>query len=151
MKFEYFEAKFVKETRKLKGILAIVLLIGCSAIFLILSERKYFIYQGGEIFKERLLAEDICREAFSGIVNGKPHHFFVTDEILSLLKKESFKVEEGEILKLKSIDQGKCSIIIKGKPSPRSFIVTLASSDLFPFFYKLSQIDEIEFHQGEDR
>ena len=144
MKFEEFEAGFIRENRKLKIFLVAITGILIACLGLVLTERRYFIVSGGEIFKERLLAEDICREGFSQIVTGKPTNFFVTDGILKILKKSPFLFQSEQTLLLKVVEEGKCRLIARSKGKVYSFLITLHQSTAYPFYYKVNQIDQVE-------
>ncbi len=147
MKYEEFSALFIKQNKWLKVYILVITLTLIGMISYLVTQRTYFIYQGGEIFEERLLSEEVCKESFLSIVNGNPHPFFVSTEIMALLKGKLFDVDVEKILYLKSSEEDKCKIIIKGKEKIRAFLITLIKSESFPFFYKLNQIDEIE-HRG---
>ena len=144
MKFEEFEAGFIRENRKLKLYLIAIAGVLIACLGLILSERRYFIYSGGEIFQERLLAVDICREGFTQIVTGKPTDFFVTDGILKILKKTPFLFDNEQTLLLKAVEEGKCRLIARHKGKAYSFLITLQASKAYPFYYKVNQIDQVE-------
>lgn len=103
------------------------------AILLITKgQRAYFIYQGGEIFKENLLLVDICKEGFQSIAKKNPQAFFVTDGIIAVLKNEPFEIEDHEISYLKSVDPTHCRLILKTLSGSRSFLLELKEDKSFP-------------------
>lgn len=145
MNFKDFEAKFVKENRLLWIVLIASFVVSSITLAVVTWNERVFVFSGGEIFKERPLIEHICKRGFESIVEGHPHSYFVTTGIIDLLKKEGeFLVKIKEILILKSSDVGKCKIILKDNKRLRAFVVGVASSNNFPFFYKVNQIDELD-------
>ena len=150
MKFEEFEAAFIRENRKLKIWFSVTLSVMAIIVLAMFFSRTYFVYQGGEIFKERLLAVDVCKEGFTGIVSGNPSSLFVADEIIKLLKKKPFDVDVTEILVAKSVEEYRCRIVAKTPKGLRSFLVTLAQDNGFDFQYKINQIDETEIKEDQD-
>jgi hypothetical protein len=147
MKYEEFSSLFIKQNKWLKVYILVFTLTLIGVIYYLVTQRTYFIYQGGEIFEERLLSEEVCKRSFLSIVEANPHPFFVSTEIMAILKGKSFDVDVDKILYLKSSEENKCKIIVKGKEKIRAFLITLIKNESFPFFYKLNQIDEIK-HKG---
>lgn len=143
MNFDKFKASFEVKNNHLKIILVLSSIIFSFSTFLIATQRRYFIYAGGEIFKDRPLSIEICRLGFMSIVTGSPNSYVVTDSILELLKRESFLLEIEEILALKSLDEDKCKIILKSDGELLAFTIGLDKSEMYPFYYKLAQVDEI--------
>lgn len=141
--FEEFQAAFIKENRKLKiiiGLMIIIFGIGTTALLL---QRKYFLYQGKEIFEERPLAVEVCRLGFMTLINGEPHPHVVTKGIIDLVKKEPFTIEVEKVLQLKSLEPGACKIVFRSDKKLVAFKIILDSSDSFPFFYKLNELVEL--------
>jgi hypothetical protein len=149
MNFEDFESKVVGQNRTLWVALTISIIISSITLAFTVWNERYFVFSGGEIFKERPLAIHICKKGFESIMSGDPHGYFVTDGVLKLLEEEPFLIEIKEVIKLKSIETNRCHIVIKEKNLLRAFIITLISSDSFPFFYKLNQIDEVGTKGGQ--
>jgi len=150
MKFEEFEAAFIRENRKLKIWFSAILSVMSVIVIAMFCSRTYFVHQGGEIFKERLLAVDVCKEGFLGIASGNPSPLFVIDEIRKLLKHTPFDVDVTDVLVARSVEEGKCRIVTKTPKGLRSFLVTLAQDNGFDFQYKIKQIDETEVKEEQD-
>ncbi|MEI8348015.1 MAG: hypothetical protein WCG27_11150 [Pseudomonadota bacterium] len=149
MKYDEFLPVIVKDNRRLKIHQGLSTIIFAACLIFILAQRRYFIYAGGEIFKENLTVVDICRESFGRVLHKTQHSYFVSDGIMEILKKEPFAVEDGEIQKLWPLDDKRCQAIVKEKNTLRSFTLTLDSGPSYPFFYKLAQVDEKEITGDE--
>lgn len=143
MSFDKFQADFMKENRKLKIIIGVSLIIFSIGTITNLLERKYFIYQGGSIFEERPLAEEVCRLGFVSIVDGNPNPFVVSKGIIELVKKDPFALTINKILKLSSSELGSCHLILKADGRLMAFKVKLQGHETNPFFYKLIEIEEL--------
>jgi hypothetical protein len=143
MSFDKFQANFVNENRKLKLILGFVLIVFSLGLTSILTERRYYLYQGKEIFEERPLAVEVCRLSFLSLADGHPNRFVVAPEIISLVKKEPFGLSVEKVLMVKSVEQDHCKIIIRSAGKLLAFLITLKGQDSNPFFYKLVQLDEV--------
>tara|TARA_R110002049_G_scaffold292454_2_gene477007 strand:+ start:170 stop:619 length:450 start_codon:yes stop_codon:yes gene_type:complete len=148
MNFEDFENSFTKENRALKIALATTLIVSVITCLMILFQKKYFLYQGKDIFEERPLAVEICRLGFISLAKGEPNPHVVTDEIIDLVKKEPFSMEVDRILKLESLEKGACKIILKSSEELLSFKIGLEESILYPFHYKLIQLDEVKAQEA---
>jgi hypothetical protein len=85
------------------------------------------------------------------IARNKPINAYLTSEIQNALKEADFKVEIDEVLLNQEVDEGKCRIIVKGGDRVRSFLINLVKNTDFDFYYKLSEINEIEVNQDELR
>lgn len=143
MSFDKFQANFVNENRKLKIILGFALIVFSVGLASILTERRYYLYQGKEIFEERPLAVEVCRLSFLSLAEGHPNPFVVAPEIISLVKKEPFALNVEKVLMLKSVEQDHCKIIIRSAGKILAFLITLRGHDSNPFFYQLIQLDEV--------
>lgn len=143
MKFEKFEADFVTENRKLKLMLVICVVVFALGSIVNASERKYFLYQGKAVFEERPLAVEVCRIGFLSLVEGDPNPFTITEQIISIVKKDPFKIAIEKILVVKSLDENRCKIILKSHGRLLAFEATLEGKDSNPFYYKLAQLDEV--------
>lgn len=149
MNYQDFEASFMRENKILKVGLVVTLVMLLALLLITRSQRAYFIYQGGEIFKSNLLLVDICKEGFESIARKDPHPFFVTDGIISILKREPFEIEDHELSYLKSVDETHCRIIAKTLSGSRSFLLELKEDVSFPFAFKVSGIKETEVSKEE--
>ena len=143
MSYDNFEASFTKENKKLKIVLTITILISLTAVILQFFDRRYFLYQGGTIFEERPLAEEICRLAFVGLAGGTPNPHVIYDEVIKIAEKDNFSMTIDKIFQVKSLEVGGCKIILKSEGVLTAFKIKLQGSDSNPFFYKLIQLDEI--------
>ena len=143
MNYDNFEASFTKENKKLKIVLAITILISLTAVIMQFLDKRYFLYQGGPIFEERPLAEEICRLAFVGLASGTPNSYVVHDEVIKIAEKDNFSMPVDKIFQVKSLDEGFCKIILKSEGILTAFKIKLLGSDSNPFYYKLIQLDEI--------
>ena len=149
MDFSNFEARFVKENRKLKMILGVVLIVFSIGSASILMQRRYYLYQGGSIFEERLLAEDVCRISFLSLANDEPNPFVVSAEIIKLVKSDPFSLNVEKILWVKSTKINHCKIALKADGKLLAFDVTLNGSDENPFYYQLIQLDEVTLNKED--
>lgn len=143
MDFAEFEASFVKANRRLKAVLFLTLLVGVAAICIQYTSRKLYLYQGKTIFEERPLAEEVCRLSFMSLAEGTPHPYVVSSEIIKLVKKEPFKMNVERLLVVKSTVENHCKVVLKSQGKLLAFDVTLQGSSANPFFYQLTQLDEV--------
>jgi hypothetical protein len=150
MSFADFEHQMIKENRKLKILFIVSFFISIVIFAILVTQKSYFIYKGGEVFEERLLTTKICEEGFLSITKGEPNPHFVTKGIIQLLQSAEFKVPVDKILKLQSLEHGSCKIIVLSEEKILAFKVSLTHSYFYPFDYKLNQIDEIPIKE-EDR
>lgn len=149
MKYETLENVLMKELKLLRKTLAVAVTAFTVITFVVLaSKNKIFLQAGGEI-KTRPLLTYVCREAFLSIASNKPVAAFLTSEIQNALKKNDFKVDIDEVLLSQEVDDGKCKIIVKGNGKVRSFLIIMLKSSSFDFYYKLSEINEIEVNHDE--
>ena len=147
--FETFENVFVKENRMLKILMGIGLFLSSLSVVLILSSRSYFIQSSGEIFKERPLVVDICREGLLSMSRGNPNELLFTKEVLEILEKEPFVFKMDELLKAESLESGACKIILKSEGKLLSFRLGLVEKTSFPFHFKIVQIDEQKISEND--
>jgi uncharacterized protein YlaI len=149
MKFETLENVLMKELRLLRKTLMIVLIVfSLITLVVLVSKNKIFI-QAGNTVNSRPLLTYICKEAFMSIARNKPINAYLTSEIQNALKKTDFKVDIDDVLLNQEIDEGRCRIIVKGGDRVRSFIISLTKNSSFDFYYKLSEINEIEVSRDE--
>jgi hypothetical protein len=148
MKLETFENTVQIELRFLRRAIWVV---GTSIfvvfILVLLSKQRLFLQD--QLVQEKPLASWVCKEAFTSIANHRPYKELISDEILTSLSKSDFKVEVEEILVAQEIDKGKCRLIVKSGERIRSFLIDLAGSKANDFYYKLSEIHEIELNKDE--
>jgi hypothetical protein len=149
MSFDEHKAKFVTQNKYLMAMLVTSLLFSGICASLLIMKERYFVFAGGEIFKERALNEQVCLESFKSIISDDPNSQVVSSDILDILKDSPFLLEVDEVLKLKSLEKNKCQIIVKSNEKLRSFKIELIENDDFPFYYKLNAIDETELKEGE--
>lgn len=143
MNYDNFENALKKENKSLKVILAIVLLITSISTIMSLVQRKYYLYKGGEVFKERPLAEEICKEGFLSLANKEPNPYLVHKEIIKLAKDSEFGLPVDEVLVVQSLEKNACKIIFKSNEVLTAFKITLHESKDYPFYYQVLQLDEV--------
>lgn len=141
--FEEFQAAFLKENRKLKIIIGVMIIVFGIGTTSLIMQNKYFLYKGNDIFEERPLAVEVCRLGFMTLVDGEPNHHVVTKGIIDLVNKEPFSITVDKILQLKSVEAGACKIVFWSDKKLVAFKIVLESSDDFPFFYKLNELVEL--------
>ncbi len=141
--FDEFKDLFLKENRKLKIIIAIMLVVFGIGTSSILMQKRYFLYKGKEIFEERPLAVEVCRLGFISLIEGEPNPYTVSKGILELVKNEPFNLNLDKILELKSAGLGECKIILKADGRLMAFQIILEGRDENPFFYKLNEMEEL--------
>lgn len=149
MKYESLENVLMKELRLLRKTLMVVLVAFILVTLVVLVSKNKIFMQAGSTIKTRPLLTYVCKEAFLSIASNKPISAFLTAEIQNALKKTDFKVEVDEMLLNQEVDDGKCRIIIKGGERVRSFLISMVSESNFDFYYKLSEINEIEVNKDE--
>jgi hypothetical protein len=149
MSFDKFQANFVNENRKLKVILGLVLIIFAVGTAAILTERRYYLYQGREVFEERPLAVEVCRLSFMSLAEGSPNPFVVDKKIIALVKQEPFSLNVEKMLMVKSTAENHCKVILRSEGKLLAFQITLAGLDDNPFYYQLIQLDEVGVEKGE--
>lgn len=150
MSFADFEDQMIKENRKLKVLFVASFFISLIIMGLLIAQKTYFIYRGGEIFEERLLSARICEEGLKSILKGEPNSHFVTSGVIKLLDKIDFQMPIDRILKLQSLELGACKVIFESAGELLAFKITLKESALYPFDYKLNQIDELSTKEMSD-
>lgn len=143
MNFEEFKNEFVRDNKKLKIIIGVGIVIFTIGTAANLLERRYYLYKGGAIFEERPLAEEICKTSFLSIINETPNPHLVETEIINLVKKEPFRMSLEKIYQVKSLEEGACKIVLKADGELFAFKLTLNGKDSNPFYYKLTEIEEV--------
>ena len=149
MNFNNFEALFIKENRLLKRYMAFTALGLIGLLMLVLFERRYYLLQGGAVFRERPLAVEVCRLSFESLAQGDAHPFLVSEGIRRLVEKDPFHLVVDDILLLKSLDENRCKVVLKSEGKLLAFEITLQSDDSYPFFYQLAQLDEVGVKEEE--
>lgn len=148
MNINDFKSDFIRENQKLKVLIGVSWVIFCGIFLLLAFDKKYFVYQGHPILKERVLSEAVCLNGFRSIVRGEPDSSIVSQGILSILKQDPFIVEIDEIVALKSIDKGYCKLILKNKTGLRAFKIGLSEDDSNAFYYMVLSIDEVSIKES---
>ena len=149
MKFETFEAEFIRQNKQLRIVLGVAILILVSILFLILTDKRYFVLKNSKFVSDRPLITWVCEKSFQSITKGSPEKDLIDESILNELKKNQFKVSSDEVLSVLSLKENLCRIIVKGDGKIRSFLVTFKIDSAFPFYYKLLEITETELNQAE--
>lgn len=149
MNFADFEAAFIRENRKLKSMMALGLLFSAISTTLVLMGKSYVVHQGGSIFEERLLAEDVCKDGLLSIAKGTPNKVLVSKDILPLLIKDPFIFNVEKVLRVESLERGACKIILRADGKLNSFKIGLIEGKELPFYYQIQQIDEIPLKEDE--
>jgi hypothetical protein len=144
MSFSNFENTFMKRNQQLMWMVVGSLALFSIVILLMVFQKSYFTYQGGDLFKERRLSEHVCKDSFTSIAKGSPNPHLVSSGILDVLDKQGFQIDLKEILKVDSLEKGACRIILDSGSGLLAFKVSLLENQNFPFYYKLNQIDELE-------
>lgn len=149
MKYETFEAEFVKQNKQLRLVLGVVILLLSIILFFTITDKKYFVLKNSSLVSSRPLLTWACEESFQSITKGKPEKDLIDESILNELKTTPFNVSSDEILNALAIKENLCRIIVKGDGKVRSFLINFKSNSGFPFYYKLSEINETELNQSE--
>ena len=149
MKYETFEAEFIKQNKQLRLVLGVAILLMISILFFIITDKKYFALKNSKLVSNRPLLTWVCQESFESIAKGIPHKDLISDSILSEISKGDFKVSVDETLSALEIKENLCRIIVKGDGKVRSFLVSFKNSSDYPFYYKLSEITESELSLDE--
>jgi len=68
---------------------------------------------------------------------------------LAILQKEPFLVEVDKVLKIDSVEEKSCRLILKSEGKLTSYKIGLIANNSYPFYYKVNQIDEIPATEGE--
>jgi hypothetical protein len=149
VKYETLENALMKEIRLLRKTLIIVLIsFTLLSLIMLASKNKIFVEARSQVSTRPLLTY-VCEQAFLSIGNNKPINAFLAPEIQNALKKSDFKVSVDEVLMTQEVDVEKCRIIIKGGDRVRAFLVSLIKDSSFDFYYKLSEINEIEVNKED--
>lgn len=149
MKYESLENVLMKELRLLRKTLMIALASFVLVTLVVLVSKNKIFIQAGSTVSARPLLTYVCKEAFLSVASNKPVSAYLTSEIQNALKKTDFKVDVDEVLLNQEVDEGKCRIIVKGGERVRSFLINMVKSSDFDFYYKLSEINEIEVSKDE--
>ncbi len=149
MKYETFEALFIKQNKQLRIVLAIAVLLLISILFFIVTDKKYFVLKNSSLVDARPLLTWACEEAFISTAKGKPIPDLISDSILNELKKSEFKVSVDEVISSIEFKKDTCRLIVKSDGRIRSFLISFESNKDFAFFYKLSEITETEVNYDE--
>jgi hypothetical protein len=149
MSFEKFEANFKRENKMLKlTLIGVTTLLGLINFFTY-SSKKYFVYQGKEVFEERLLNVEVCHQGFKSISNSNPNPHLVHDGIIAIVEKESFSLPIDKFLMVKSTAEGECKIVIKSEGRLLAYNAKLEENLKNPFYYKIIQLDEVVAQEVE--
>lgn len=149
MKFETFEAEFVKQNKLLRIVLGISVILMAVNLTLVLSDKKYFVLKNSKLVSDRPLLTWACEEAFINITKKTPLKDLTEVTILNELSRSEFKVSSEEVLSVLAVRDDLCRIIVKGEGKVRSFLVNFNKSTNYPFYYKLSEINETEISSSE--
>ena len=149
MKYETLENVLMKELRLLRKTLVIVLVVFTLITLVVLISKNKIFVQAGSVVSSRPLLTYVCQEAFLSVASSKPISALLTSEIQNALKKADFKVEVDEVLLNQEVDTNKCRIIVKGGERVRSFLINMVKSSDYDFYYKLSEINEIDVNKDE--
>lgn len=127
----------------MKRLIAGCLFVTTTLLVIMWGEKKYYVYQGKDIFEERILSSEICRLAILSVLRGEPNGDIVLSELKTILDKEPYMLQVEKILALKSVEMHQCKMVLKAEGKIHGLKLTLVENDAFPFFYKLAQIDEL--------
>lgn len=149
MKFETFEAEFVKQNKQLRIVLGISIILMAMNLTFVLADKKYFVLKNSKLVSDRPLLTWVCEEAFINITKKTPIKDITEGNILNELARSEFKVSSDEVLSVLAVKDDLCRIIVKGDGKVRSFLVNFNKNPNYPFFYKLSEINETEINPTE--
>ena len=147
--YQEFNAQFVRENKILKKAIAVTLVMNSIILGMVIFQRQYFVYQGGPIFREKPLMEDVCLSSFSGILKDTPNVHEVTPEILKVLKKEPFTMTVEKIHQVIALSGNSCKIILKADGKLQSYKIIMKASESYPLHFKLSEIVELTLNKEE--
>ena len=143
MDFDSYKASYLKENKKLKVALAITLIVTSLTTLSVFLQQKHYLYKGKAIFEERLLSVEVCRIGFESLAGNEPNSYVITDGILDIVNKSPFSLIIDKILKLESLEEKSCKIILKSEGKLLAFKINLEESIFYPFHYKIIQLDEL--------
>lgn len=106
-------------------------------------------YQGGPVFKEEALIEDVCLSALKGIAKDNPNVHEVTSEIIKLIEKEPFSMDIQKVYQVISLKNNACKVVLQADGKLQAFKVIMKANESFPFHYKLSEIVELAPNKEE--
>lgn len=149
MKYETFEAEFTKQNKQLRIVLGISVILMIVVLMLVLSDKKYFVLKNSNLVNDRPLLTWACDESFQSIAKKAPIKDLIEQSILNELGRSEFKVASDEVLSVLAVKNDLCRIIIKGDGKIRSFLIKFKTSNNYPFYYKLSEINESEISSIE--
>ena len=148
LKFEDFQSGLQKQNRFLKIHLATTSIIMAILCFFVIGQKTYFAFSSGPILIERALLEDVCKESFLSFISQSYTPQLHHPDLIKLAESSQLHIDNGEILKLSTIDGHQCKIIFKVNKALRSFVLDFETQSTLPFYYRLIEFNEVE--PGED-
>ena len=149
MKYETFEAEFTKQNKQLRIVLGISAILLIIILILVLSDKKYFVLKNSSLVNDRPLLTWVCEESFQSIAKETPINDLIEQSILNELGRSEFKVSSDEVLSVLAVKNDLCRIIVKGDGKIRSFLINFKANKSYPFYFKLSEINESEITSTE--
>lgn len=143
MNYDDFQSDFMRENKKLKILLVLILLTSTALCVSSFLEKRYFLYKGGPIFEERPLIEEVCRLSFTTLTEGTPNPHVIEKGILDLVEKEPFILPIDKMLLVQSLEKDACKIVFTSNGKLMAFKIGMSASGDHPFHYKLTTLDEI--------
>ena len=107
-----------------------------------LSNNNFSFFQKFKNFDYILLTCILCL-GFISLATDEPNSHVITDGILDLVQKTPFSLKIDKILKLESLEEKSCKIILKSDGKLMAFKINLEESSFYPFNYKLNQLDQL--------
>lgn len=143
MNYDDFQSDFMKENKKLKILLVLILLTSTGICASSFFEKRYFLYKGGPIFEERPLIEEVCRLSFTTLTEGTPNPHVIEKGILDIVEKEPFILPIDKLLMVKSLEKDACKVVLTSNGKLMAFKIGMNGNNDHPFYYKLTTLDEI--------
>ena len=131
------------------GTLSLILAI---SLLVVLSTRKYAIYQSSPSLTDSLSVESVCFNGFHGITKRAAISDFVTDRYKSFLESINYapvdlKPDRSDYRLVRKHGKDKCKIVIatstKNERNLRAFMISLEKDHDFIFDFKVSEVSEI--------
>lgn len=149
MDYAEFKTDFIKQNWILKIVLLVNIVLFVLVILGFIFERRYYLFNGGALFNERPLVEEICKQGFVSLTEGDPSPYLVSKGIINLVEKEPLDIPIEKILQVKSLESGSCKIIFMSGRKLMAFKIFMLASDDNPFYYLINELEELAIDKEE--
>lgn len=149
--YESYKDQDTERTRRLLLISCVsTLALSLLVIGLIVTQKSHLYLAAPATYKKDLF-EDVCFNGFHSIVSKNALEAFVEPFLANSLRNDSYKnvnvsPRSSDYRLIKKLNDQTCRIVIKSETGNginlRSFLVTVATDQSYPFNYKVAQVSE---------